>query len=56
MEYRFLTSGIFMILTCIISPFSEFPLADYEFNNPLNWIGLLNWIPFFGFFGQLKFI
>ena len=46
----FLTSGIFMILTCIISPFSEFPLADYEFNNPLNWIGLLNWIPFFWIF------
>ena len=48
----FLLAGIYMIISSIIHTTNNQLIAKYNLDISLTWIGLANWLPFFGFFGD----
>ena len=47
--------SILMILICLISNFYPSTDLDFKYDNNLNWIGLLNWIPMFWVFWTAQY-
>ena len=49
-NYPFVAIGILMIISCLRTEF----VSSENVNSSLNWISLINWLPFFWFFWSFK--